>query len=464
MGAFVRVGAAARRGFDRVTPEPLTLAVVLFLIALVATLVFGDGATPIGRATLVFESLHQERGLWSLLAFTMQACLMLVLGTALAEAPPVRAAIRALASWPRSGRGLVGLVASVSITLALVNWSLSLVGAATLAKECGRVARERGFELHYPLLCAAAYCGMMVWHGGLSGTAPLKVTTQADLLEVLGPELGARVAPIGIDLTIFGGLNLLVTAGLALIGPIVFVAMTPREGTDPDARAAPPALERAAAPADENGVVARFERSPVLAYALALVLGSALALHLFRRGPSNLDLDAVNLALWVAALVLHGRLDRFLVACERGASGCAAIIVQFPLYAGIMAMLGASGVVADLTTLASSVSADLLALLTFLSGGLLNLFVPSGGGQWAIQGPIVVRAALDLGVHPAHVVMALAYGDQWTNMLQPFWALPLLAITGVRAREIVGYTSVFMVCGGLWISVILLLHGSSWFG
>ncbi len=82
-------------------------------------------------------------------------------------------------------------------------------------------------------------------------------------------------------------------------------------------------------------------------------------------------------------------------------------------------------------------------LLTFVA------FVPSGGGQWAVQGPVLMEAAHQAGMPPERLVLALAYGDQWTNMLQPFWALPLLAITKVEARDIVGYTAAVMLLAQL---------------
>ena len=402
-------------------------------------------------------------GLWKLLSFAMQMVIMLVLGTALAEAPPVRRGITAAATLARGPRSLVAITAFFSIALGLLSWSLSLIGGALLAREAGRLSRDRGWRLHYPILCAAAYTGLMCWHGGLSGTAPLKATNAKDMGEVLGAELAAAVGTISLDDSLFSPLNLVVSGGLLLLGPLLFAAMTPAEGEDP-APAEPPAsvLVAAAEVGDEHeqageDLLGRIERSPAVVWALALPLLAALILQLSRKGVANLDIDTVNLALWVLALLLHGRPDRFLAACGRGMQSCTGIVLQFPLYAGIMAVMAASGLSATLTTMVSAAGPDLLAPVTFLSAGLLNLLVPSGGGQWAVQGPIIMQAALDTGVAPGKVLMAMAYGDQWTNMLQPFWALPLLAVTGVRARDIVGYAVLWMIAGGLWILLALVL-------
>ena len=121
--------------------------------------------------------------------------------------------------------------------------------------------------------------------------------------------------------------------------------------------------------------------------------------------------------------------------------------------------MNVSGLSVKLTALVAGAGANALAGLTFLSAGAVNLFVPSGGGQWAVQGPIIMEAAIRAGVSPETVLMAMAYGDQWTNMLQPFWALPLLAITGVRARDIVGYTALWVLAGGAWRVGGLLREG-----
>ena len=390
MGPLARLGVASRRGFGRITPDPLVLAVALSLLVFVAAVAFGDwpGATVAGgtgaRMIAALE-VWGGGGLWRLLAFAMQAVLMLVLGTALAEAPVIRRGLGKLAQLARGPRGLVALTAFVSIGLALFSWSLSLIGAALLARAGGRHAEEQGWGLHYPLLCAAAYSGLMCWHGGLSGTAPLKATTQKDLVEVLGPELAARVGPLGLDQTLFSSLNLLVCAGLLVLGPLLFALLTPRRGQDP----APEPPPRAAA--DERDEVRvepgrgdgleRLERSPLVTWALGLPLAAALVIQLVRRGPSRIDLDTINLALWVFALLLHGRPHRFVEACAKGLSRCTGIVLQFPLYAAIMALMASSGLSVQLTAMVSAAGSELLAVLTFFSAGLLNLLVPSGGGQ-----------------------------------------------------------------------------------
>lgn len=443
-GPLVRLGAFARRGFGRVVPEPFVIAVALTTIVLVVALAVGTPAADVLRAWSGGD------GLWALLTFTMQMCVMLVLGTALATAPSVQRGIAASIGWVKTPRQLVGATAFIAIGLALLNWSLGLVGGAIVAREAGRLARRRGYSLHYPLLCAAGYSGLMTWHGGFSGSAPLKVTTTQDLAEVLGPALAEQVGVLGLGSTILSPLNLVVSGGLLVLGPLVFMGMTPR--SDPDAELAPdvPAPMETLEPAPV-GLIERVERSPAFSTLLALPLCAALAMVLADGGLLRLSFNTVNLALFAFALLLHGRPDRFLRACDEGARSCGGVITQFPLYAGVMGVMKAAGLSAALAGAFSQVGPGAFEALAFGSAGLLNLFVPSGGGQWAVQGPVLMQGAVAAGIEPGRVVMAMAYGDQWTNMLQPFWALPLLAITGVRARDIIGYAAVWMAAGGMWI-------------
>ncbi len=177
-----------------------------------------------------------------------------------------------------------------------------------------------------------------------------------------------------------------------------------------------------------------------------------------KQGFMSLGPNEVNTLMLALGLVMHGSVRSYLRAAENGARGCAGIILQFPLYAGIMGMLASSGLVSDFSQFMGSVANETTApMFTMLSAAIVNVFVPSGGGQWGIQGPIALQTGAEVGVAPAKMIMAVAYGDQLTNMLQPFWALPLLAITKVKAREIVGYTAVVMMVVAAWMVLGLLL-------
>lgn len=457
---FVQLGLLSRRGFGRLTPEPFVIAVLLSTLVLVMGLAatFDDP----GASQQLLLGWQSPTGLWKLLAFTMQASLMLVLGGALAAAPPVRRGVVALVKLAGNGRQLVGLTALVSIGLGVVNWSLSLICGALFARAAGVEAKRMSLQLHYPILCAAGYAGLMVWHGGLSGTAPLKSTTTQDMIEIAGPELAAQVGTLPLDITLFGSLNLVVTGGLLILGPLLFMALTPRDGDDPKPMTIPDHV--AAQEVDEEPARAKpkdrleaLEQAPWVTWLLALPMAVALGISIGHHGIARIGLNTVNLTLWLLALLMHRRPDRFVTACGQSIKSCTGIFILFPLYAGIMGLLTASGLSVQLSEWFAHTGSAWFSSVTFFSAGLLNMFVPSGGGQWAIQGPILLSAALERGLAPENVMMAMAYGDQWSNMLQPFWAVPLLAITGVRARDIVGYSVLWMLFGGLWMVGCLIV-------
>jgi short-chain fatty acids transporter len=481
------VGALGERVsavFRRTAPDPFVIAIGLSALTAILALVFGrypDTTASIGaRVVHLLDAWRGDEGVWKLLAFGMQMCLILVTGHALATTRAVRAAIDRLAALPRSTAQAAALVSGVACLTAMLNWGLCLVVGAFLAREVGRSMAARGRIAHYPLIAASGYTGMMVWHGGLSGSAPLSMTTRADAAKVLPPDvigrLDAEAHEAGLDGfagfpladTLFSPMNLAITIGLLVLVPIVMASLAPREG----AAAAPPpiapldpatsASTTSNAPAEiddeSTGMASVLDRSWVLSWLLAFALLAALVRYAQVSGIGNIGLNVVNGGMIALGLLLHGSPRRYMAAIEDAARGCAGIIIQFPLYAGIMALMVSSQLVNRIAEgMTAWASPDTIPLFTFASASVVNLFIPSGGGQWAVQGPIALRTAFDAGIDPGRMIMAVAYGDQLTNMLQPFWALPLLAITGVKAREIVGYTAIVMVTAGAWIAVGLWL-------
>lgn len=469
-----RIGLWISRVFRRAAPDPFVIAIVLTALTALLAWGIGDfgtvGSRPGGaeRAWALLDAWRGPSGLWALLKFSMQMCLVLVTGYALAETGLARAAIGRLTGAARTARQGVAIVGLAACACALVNWGLGLIVGAILARDMGRALEARGVRAHYPLLCAAGYLGLMVWHGGLSGSAPLSMTSLSQAAGVLpAPTIdllrsAGYAGGIGLGETLFSRLNLIVTPGLVLAGVAVAVLLCPA-GADcrPVSEVAP---ERAVArrvpdpPEHEATLASRLDRSRMVAGGLGMVMLLAFVRFAWTKGAASLSLDEVNMAMLGAGLVLHGSARSYLAAAEDGARACLGIIVQFPLYGGIIAMMVASGLVKMWAEgIASAGDPRALPLLTFLAAGVINLFVPSGGGQWSVQGPVALEAGLGAGLSPGSMVMAVAYGDQLTNMLQPFWALPLLAITGVKAREIVGYTAVVMVAGGVWIAGALWL-------
>jgi short-chain fatty acids transporter len=451
-----RLGHRFEGFFRATTPDPFVLAVGLTLVVfLLAAVVEGQGPVEI------IAAWQGDTGFFSLLAFTMQMVLILVTGHALASAPRIRAALSRIARIPKSGAQAAFLVAFVAILTSILNWGLGLVVGAILAREVGKSAAARGVRVHYPLLTAAGYTGLMCWHGGFSGTAPLMMTTEANVARFLGDDLAAEVGTLSLTQTVLSPMNLIATLGMLAIIPALCAALAPR-GDEPSESLTDylgPSPEEKAEP-DIAKVTwpERIEASPITCSLIVVPLGAAFIVWLRDVGIEELDPNALNLLFLTLGLALHGSLARYRLAVADAVRGTSGIILQFPFYAGIMGVMRGTGLGATFASaVTSAASPQSYGVLTMLSAGVINLFVPSGGGQWAVQGPIAVEASEALGVPLAEAVMAVAYGDQLTNMLQPFWALPLLAITGVRARDMIGYTAIVMIAGGIWMATVMLL-------
>ena len=455
------LGLFINRTIGRWIPDPFVLAIGLTLLtAILAVCLPGTFSNRPEEDTLLkalVKAWWGDGGLWALLAFSMQMAVILVTGYALASSRPVKAAIDGLASLSQSTATGAMLVALVAIITGLINWGLALVVGALLARAVGRSLEARKIPCHYPLLAAAGYVGLVVWHGGFSGSAPLSMTTELGAAKVLSPQLAAEFAKEGVPLseTILSKMNIIASLGMVAIAPIFFLIVAPRRAEDHES---PSSLGITLDSKD----AADHDRSGPIGVALGIGLGVALLVgfgfYADDFGIQRLGLNQVNAIMLGLGLILHGSPTSYIRAVEDAARGCAGIILQFPLYAGVMGIMATSGMLAMFANVAAEHSTQTtLPLFTFLSAGVVNIFVPSGGGQWAVQGPIALQAGVDAGVPIGKMIMSVAYGDQLTNMLQPFWALPLLAITGVKARHIVGYTALLMVVAAAWLAFCLLI-------
>jgi short-chain fatty acids transporter len=426
-----RLGALLAGFSERFVPDAFAFAVLLT----VAVFALALGLTARGPLELVND---WYRGFWDLLAFGMQMSLVLVTGHALARAPAVRRALTRLAALPSSGRSAVALTAACAGLLGVIHWGLALVAGALLAREVARSARSRGIRVHLPLVAAAGYLGLAVWHSGLSGSAPLLVNTDGHFLQ-------SSIGLVPLGDTLFRPLNLAFVAAVLGVAPLLLASMHPDDpdvleiGADPDEPPPSPCTP-------PTRVIDRLSRSSTLVWPIVAAGAVYLVPHFWRAGLVGLDLDVVNFAFLMLGLALHGSLADYAEAAADGARAATAVILHFPFYAGIMGLMVHSGLVRVVADAFLAISSPLtFPFWAMVSAALVNLAVPSGGGQWAVQGPIVVEAARALDVDTGRAVMAVVFGDQLTNMIQPFWALPLLGITGLRAGQVLGYTAIVMV-------------------
>jgi short-chain fatty acids transporter len=444
---LARAALALNRWSDRFLPSALGIAALLTLASFLLAGAFGfPDAAPTARVLRIATSWGA--GLSGLLSFAMQMCLVMLTGYIVAESPLFRRALDALARVPNGPRAAVAWMGFVSMAMGLLNWGVSLVGGAVLTRA---IARRRP-EVDYRLLVAAAYLGMgCTWHAGLSASAPLAVAAQRNDFVTAG----FIAAPVPAAQTLGSPLNLGL-AGLAVLSMTALVALLhPRPQ---DAVRVDPALLREPEPEEDEPAAGFLDRSGLLAWLLALAAGVYLAQLFAQRGMGALDINAVNVSFFALGLALHGSLRSFGRAAARGVSHLHGIIIQFPLYAGIGAVIKDSGLAARIADLlVANASPSSLPLLVYWYSGIVNYFVPSGGSKFAIEAPYLFPAAARLGVEPAAVVLAYAWGDMMTDMIQPFWAIPLLGVARLDFRAIAGYCALLFLAYATLVSAAFAL-------
>lgn len=441
-----------------VLPSPFSIALVLTIVAFAAVLTRGIHSP---ADVLSWWS----SGLWdtSLMAFAMQMMLMLVLGHILALSPFFGNIVNRVAGLCQNTAQAAFVVCLLTSVVGLFNWGLGLIFGAILARKVGESFQRRSIRLNYALIGAAGYSALMIWHAGLSGSALIKAAEPGHLASLMsgvisGPRLALLPESVPLGDTVFSTVNLVAVLAVIVLLPLtLYLVGKYRPSSDVSMEikqshmVQPPSQISGAEHIDHSTWISRLTGGGLLMYCFYLMFWS------------NTDLlgfftpDNINLLLFSLCLLAHRSFHHFLAALDQAIVGAGGILIQFPLYFGIMSLIKESGLIYSLSDFFVTISTpDTYPVLTFISAALVNIFVPSGGGQWAIQGPIIVQSSLELGVPLNKGILALAYGDQITNMLQPFWALPLLGITKLSARDILPYTLVMFLVGFVIYFVSLL--------
>lgn len=458
----MKITKAIENIFKKYLPSPFTIAILLTLITILLAIFFTRPTNVDVLDYTVNVLKFWEGGIWSntLLVFAYQMMLILVLGHVLVLSKPISKAILKVTQYCKNTAASAAIVACTTMLVAFFNWGLGLIFGALLARKVAEHAQRNNIKLNYPIIGAAGYMGLMVWHGGISGSAPIKINEDGHIAgimkEVSSPDILAQVPEvIDYSQTIFSVSNLLIflTVVIAITG-LFYVLGKKSEPTEID-------LPEYKMNEDEiaNTKAEKLDSSKVLAIAFGIIIIVAFSYRYIEDiKVLKITPNLINFLMLGLGIILHGSFKRFTNAIGESISDVSSILIQFPLYFGIMGIMSSSGMVTQISDFFVSVStATTLPIFTFFSAGLVNVFVPSGGGQWVVQGPIVVESALKLGVPLNKAIMALAYGDQITNMLQPFWALPLLGITKLKAKEILPYTLIAMVVGSvIYITGLLL--------
>ena len=427
--------------FERYMPDPFVLAIGLTAVTAVLALLIAPKGSPATIVTTWYA------GIFAILGFAFQMILILATGHALAHAPVVARLLRRLVGLARTANQAVALTFLVAAAASLLNWGFGLVVGAILAREAARQVR-----VDFGWLVAAAYSGFVVWASGISSSIALTQATHGNALNIV-EKLTGQMLPLSD--TVFATFNWLPTLLIVLLMPVVFIAIRPADADVvpfvPEAEAPPPP------PDPSNSIARRMDRSPVGSLFL-LAAGLAAVGVLWAQGTLALDVNMVILVFLIGGIALHGTPVAYGEAMRNAAKQTGGMMLQYPFYGGIMGIMSGTGLADAISKAFVAVSsAHTLPFWSYICSLIITFFVPSGGGHWAVQGPFVVPAAATLHASMAGSTMAVAMGEQVANMLQPFWALPVVAMAGIGIQRVMGYTVVTFVVTGLIYALALLL-------
>ncbi|WP_339161004.1 short-chain fatty acid transporter [Siminovitchia sp. FSL H7-0308] len=427
---------------QRYLPDPFLFVILLSFIVFILGLIFTN-STPYQMIQFWGE------GFWGLLEFSMQMVLVLVTGHVLASSGVFKRILGNLAALAKSPGSAIILVTVISTLASWINWGFGLVIGALFAKELAKKVQN----VDYRLLIASAYTGFIVWHGGFSGSIPLSIATPGHPFE-------DKIGVISTGETIFASFNMIILLALFIVLPLLNRMMMPDKNQtvtiDPKLLEGADHLQAATLEKEQLTPAVRLENSRMVSI-LTGIFGIIFLVYYFSKNGFQLNLNIVNFTFLIFGILFHGTPGAFLRAVSEAVKGAGGIIIQFPFYAGIMGMMTVSGLATVMSEAFVAISNEFtFYCFAFWSAGLVNFFVPSGGGQWAVQAPVMLEAAKTMGASVPKTAMAVSWGDAWTNMIQPFWALPALAIAGLKARDIMGFCIITLFVSGIIISLGML--------
>jgi len=411
-------------------PSSFSIAVMLTVIAVVLAI----SLTP----SSIFDCVsYWGNGFWALLKFAMQMCLIVYTGYIVAVSKPIRRLLELISDVPKTPRQAIAMMAFVSMSMCWINWGMGLIASAVFAV----ILAKKHKNVNYKLLVACSYLGMGVtWHAGLSGSVPLLLATPGNFLE-------STIGIVPVSETIFSPFNLLTTAVIAIVILSIAVFLHSKKGEgestlNEDMNSSkifefiPPVLRK-------KTLAGLIDGSPIL----NILFGMAGVLYLgntFYHNGFSLTLNNVNLMFLTFGIILHRTPASLIAASAEAGKVLHGIVLQFPLYAGIYGIIKDSGLAVQISHFFIGIaSAETFPTIVCWYSSILNYFVPSGGSKWAIEAPYLLDAARHLGVGVNKVAMAYAMGDMSSNLIQPFWSIPLLSVAGLKFRDILGYGILF---------------------
>jgi short-chain fatty acids transporter len=428
----------------RYLPDPFVFAIGLTLLSMVmAMLVEGQGASAV--------IMNWGKGFWNLLSFTTQMAVILAMGYVLATAPLVDRFLDSIVARVQTPRGAIIVATLVGGIGSYLNWGFGLVIGGIIARKLA--LKVKG--VHYPLIIASAYSGFTMYGLGLSASIPVLISTPGHPMEKL-------MGVIALKDTIFSTPMLLTSLAVIVTLPLLNAMLHPRDTRDVvEIRQENIAEEGPAAGGHsmgiENTLAARMNNSRVLSLLIGLC-GMAYAVLYFTQG-GTLDLNLINFLILFIGVLLLGTPANYVAKLNEGIKTISGIILQYPFYAGIMAVMAGSGLVDTISRVFVDIATpQTLPFWGLVSSFVINFFAPSGGGHWVIQGPFMIDAAKAIGSSVAQTSMSVMLGNAWNDLVQPFWILPALALSRLKLKDVMGYTVIMM----FWVGAIYIVALLAW--
>ncbi|MBP2639247.1 MAG: Short chain fatty acid transporter [Firmicutes bacterium] len=443
-GVMAKFGMTLADWSERWFPDAYVFA--LLAVAIVCAAALALGRTP-NQVAIDFG-----KGFWGLIPFTMQMAFIVIGGYVVAVAPPVKRLIVAMAAFPKTPKVAVAYIGFVSIAASLISWGFGLIFAGSLMKEV--MKRVPGVD--YRAIGAAAYLGLgSVWALGLSSSAALLMATKASIPASLYKISGE----IPLSLTLFTWQNLVMIIVVSFVAIWICYASTPNADKAKTAEMA--GIQFADVPEDlgKPKVPGEYlEYSPILTIIICLLGFGYLGFLLATKGAmSMLDLNTYNFMFLIFGMLLHWTPKGFLKAAGKSVPMTGGVLLQFPLYAGIFGVLMGSGLNDLLAKFFVSVSTQgTLPVVVGAYSAIMGLFLPSGGGKWVVEAPYVLEAANQLKVNLAWIVQVYNAAEALPNFINPFWMLPLLGLSGMKARDLAGFSVLQLIF--LTPTVLILLY------
>ena len=433
--------------FERLMPDPFVIVILLTVLTALCAVAFAPKGTP----EVILGGWY--KGIFGIFTFAFQMVLVLVTGYALASAPVIKSGLRSVSRLAVGPCSAVVLVFTVGAIATFLNWGFGLVVGAMLSKEVAKQVR-----VDFAWLVAAGYSSWVLWaFTGMSSSIALSIASPGNPLNLVEQHTH-MVVPLSH--TVFSTWNLLTGLAAMVLIPVIFILMRPAESdiiaAKPDALEAADGSPVLDVSQRRQSFAGALEESRICALVFVVAGAAYLTIQWMRHGIS-LDINTVIFIFLLAGLCLHGSPRRYVDAVTEAAKVTGPMLLQYPFYGGIMGIMAATGLAEVISNAYLHVATTAtLPFLSYLASGLITLFIPSGGGHWAVQGPFTIPAAMHLGASLPGTSMAIAAGEMAGSLLQPFWAIPVVAIAGVGVQRVLGFTLVIFLTAGTFVGLVYL--------